>query len=126
MDLKKNFMEAVGSIKKSGKSVSGYGAPAKASTIINFYGLTTADIDFVVDDNPLKQGYFVPGAKIPIVPSSRLMEKPTDFVVIFAWNFAKEILRKIGHLQEKGVNFLVPVGKMNPNEGQSKKFQIQS
>ncbi len=126
MDLKNNFMEAVRSIKKSGKSISGYGAPAKASTIINFYGLTSADIDYVVDDNPLKQGYFVPGAKIPIVPSSRLMENPTDFVVIFAWNFAKEILKKIGCLQEKGVNFMVPVGKMNPNEGQSKKFQIQS
>lgn len=109
-ETKRSFMELVRDIKKSGKTISGYGAPAKASTIINYYGLTQSEIDFVVDDNPLKQGYFVPGAKIPIVPSARLFEKPTDYVIIFAWNFAKEILRKIGHLREKNVEFLIPVG----------------
>ncbi len=109
-ETKRSFMQLVQSIKKSGKSISGYGAPAKASTIINYYGLTRSEIDYVVDDNPMKQGYFVPGAKIPIVPSTSLFEIPTDYVIIFAWNFAKEILQKIGHLREKGVEFLVPVG----------------
>ena len=104
-------MELVAMIKDSGKSICGYGAPAKASTIINFYGLASDDIQYVVDDNPLKQAYLVPGAKIPIVPSARLFEKPADYVIIFAWNFAKEIMQKIGHLREKGVSFLVPVGK---------------
>ena len=109
-ETRRGFMELVRDLKKSGKTISGYGAPAKASTIINYYGLTRSEIDFMVDDNPLKQGYFVPGAKIPIVPGTRLFEKPTDYVIIFAWNFAKEILRKIGPLREKGVEFLVPVG----------------
>lgn len=112
METKSRFMKRVSEIKKSGKSLCGYGAPAKASTLINFYGLTEKDIQYVVDDNPLKQGYWVPGAKIPIVSSTRLFEKPADYVIIFAWNFAKEILQKIGHLREKSVEFLVPVGKL--------------
>ncbi len=122
MGLKRDFMNLVRGIKNMGKSIAGYGAPAKASTIINFYGLAPKDIDYVVDDNPLKQGYLVPGVKIPIVPSARLMEKPADYVIIFAWNFAKEILRKIGHLGDKGVEFLVPVGKAK--SGSASPFEL--
>jgi SAM-dependent methyltransferase len=110
-ETKSRFLEQLAAIKKAGKSVSGYGAPAKASTLINYFGLNKQDIAYVVDDNPLKQGYLVPGAQIPIVPSARLLDKPTDYVVLFAWNFAKEILQKIGHLKEKGVEFIVPVGQ---------------
>jgi len=111
MDVKNGFMQKVAALKKAGKTLCGYGAPAKASTLINFYGLTPQDITYVVDDNPLKQGYGVPGAHIPIVPSARLAEKPADYVIIFAWNFAQEIMKKIGYLREKGVDFLIPVGK---------------
>lgn len=107
--LKKEFMKLVKSAKAGGKTISGYGAPAKAGTIINYYGLTRDEIDYVVDDNPLKQGYWVPGAQIPIVPSDHLRAHPTDFVIIFAWNFAKEILQKIADVQTRGVRFWVPV-----------------
>lgn len=117
METKRRFMAQVSALRRSGKSICGYGAPAKASTLINFYGLTAKDILYVVDDNPLKQGYSVPGAKIPIVPSARLFEKPPDHVIIFAWNFAKEIMQKIGPLRERGVEFLVPVGKPLPESG---------
>lgn len=110
-EIKESFMKVISGLKQSGKSICGYGAPAKASTIINFYGLTPNEIQYVVDDNPLKQGYLVPGAKIPIVAGVKMLEKPADYVIIFAWNFAREILQKIGHLREKGVDFLVPVGK---------------
>ena len=110
LESRDQFMEIVREIKTQRKTISGYGVPAKASTIINFYGLTKNDILFAVDDNPLKQNLLVPGSKIPIVPSSYLNEHPTGYVVIFAWNFAKEIMQKIAHLKEKGVEFLVPVG----------------
>ena len=82
---------------------------AKASTIINFCKFTGADLDYVVDDNPLKQNLLVPGGKIPIVSSTHLNDQPTDDVIIFAWNFAREIMKKIGHLEEKGVQFIVPL-----------------
>ncbi len=95
--------------KKQGKTIAGYGAPAKATTIVNFCELTPSQIDFIVDDNPLKQNHLVPGAKIPIVSSAYLQSHPTDYVIIFAWNFAKEITTKNFQLVNKGVQFLVPL-----------------
>ena len=106
---KKLFMDRICSINESGKRIVGYGAPAKASTICNFYELHPQEIDYVVDDNPLKQGYLIPGARIPIVPSATLQSDPPEYVILFAWNFAKEILAKLGFLREQGVQFLVPL-----------------
>jgi len=96
-------------IKNQGKTISGYGAPAKASTIINFCELTPHQVDYIVDDNPLKQDRLIPGRKIPIVPSTHLNEHPTDYVLIFAWNFAAEIIKKIEPLRAKGVQFIIPL-----------------
>jgi len=107
--VKAEFMKLVRQLKQEGKTISGFGAPAKASTLCNFYGLTPDLIDYVVDDNPLKQNRYIPGKHIPIVPSTHLQEKPTDYVVIFAWNFAREIIKKIGHLEDRGTRFLVPL-----------------
>jgi len=95
--------------KKEGKTVSGYGAPAKATTIVNFCGFDFRMIDYIVDDNPLKQGRLVPGSGIPIVSSARLKNHSTDYVLIFAWNFAPEIIKKSAYLKEKNVRFIVPL-----------------
>ncbi len=109
MAFKEKLNRMIREIKSQGKTISGYGAPAKASTIINFCGLTPQEIDYIVDDNPLKQDRLVPGRKIPIVPSASLNEHPTDYVLIFAWNFAREIIAKIEPLRERGVKFIIPL-----------------
>lgn len=96
-------------IRKEGKTVCGYGAPAKATTIVNFCGLSSSQIDYIVDDNPLKQDRLLPGAKIPIVPGTYLNEKPSDYILIFAWNFAPEIISKLGSQKAKGIKFIVPL-----------------
>ncbi|MBI3999798.1 MAG: class I SAM-dependent methyltransferase [Candidatus Omnitrophica bacterium] len=96
-------------IKSAGGSISGYGAPAKANTLINYCGFTRSQIDYIVDDNPLKQGKLSPGAKIPIVSSSYLTQKPTNYIMIFAWNFAQEIIRKLQRLGSSGVKFIIPL-----------------
>lgn len=111
LNFKKELNEMIKKIRAEGKTVCGYGAPAKATTIVNFCELTENEITYIVDDNPLKQGRYVPGGNIPIVPSAHLEEKPADFVLIFAWNFAKEIIGKISHLQDRGVQFIVPLPK---------------
>jgi len=110
--IKKDILQFIADAKKSGETIAGYGAPAKASTIINFCKLRPEQIDFIVDDNPLKQNRLVPGAKIPIVPSNRLESNPPDYLIIFAWNFAKEIIAKIQPLEQKGVRFLIPLPKL--------------
>lgn len=107
--FRQKLNQMITDLKKHGKTVSGYGAPAKATTIVNFCGFTPTQIDYIVDDNPLKQGRLVPGAKIPIVPSVHLNEKPTDYVLIFAWNFAKEIISKIEPLRARHVKFIIPL-----------------
>ena len=101
--------QCVQEIKLKNKSICGYGAPAKATTLINYCGWSSSDIDYVVDDNPLKQNRLVPGAKIPIVPSSHLNDNPRDYVIIFAWNFAKEIISKTKHLEQKDTKFIIPL-----------------
>lgn len=109
LGFKQKLNQMIARIKAEGKTVSGYGAPAKATTIINFCELTPAQVSYIVDDNPLKQGRLVPGAKIPIVPSAYLQEHPTDYVLIFAWNFAKEIIAKIDFLRTQNVRFIIPL-----------------
>jgi SAM-dependent methyltransferase len=107
--FKEKLNGMIATLKKQGKTISGYGAPAKASTIINFCELTPREIDYIVDDNPLKQDRLIPGRKIPIVTSAYLDKHPTDFVLIFAWNFAKEIIFKIEPLRARGVKFIIPL-----------------
>ncbi len=119
--VKTRLNDYVARIKTEGKTLAGYGAPAKATTIINYCGFGPSQIDFIVDDNPLKQDHLVPGAKIPIVPSAHLVQNPTDYVIIFAWNFAKEIMEKNGGLREKGVQFIVPLPEPKIISGAAKK-----
>ncbi|HCM41784.1 MAG TPA: hypothetical protein DIS66_00510 [Candidatus Omnitrophica bacterium] len=122
LNFKKDLNTLLSGLRSEGKTICGYGAPAKATTIVNFCELTPKQIDYIVDDNPLKQGRFVPGGQcpsasapngatgcIPIVPSSHLESKPADYILIFAWNFAKEIMSKLPHLQDRGVQFIVPL-----------------
>lgn len=107
--VKRDLNAFVERILSEGKTLSGYGAPAKGNTLINFCGFSSKEINFLVDDNPLKQNLFSPGAKIPVVTAAHLFEHPTDYVLIFAWNLAEEIIRKLEPLREKGVKFLIPL-----------------
>lgn len=107
--IKDKLWEFIHKAKEEGKTVAGYGAPAKASTIINFCDFGPNDIDFIIDDNPLKQNLLSPGTHIPIVSSKVLEEKTPDYLIIFAWNFAKEIIKNNQELKDKGVQFIVPL-----------------
>lgn len=92
--IKADILKFISKIKQEGKLIAGYGAPAKATTIVNYCGLNETQINFVVDDNPLKQNRLVPGTRIPIVGSAHLEKIKPDYILIFAWNFAEEIMKK--------------------------------
>ena len=86
--IKKNVIKNISEIKKNNKIV-GYGSPAKATTALNFFGISN-EIDFIIEDNKLKQNKFVPGVNIPIYSKKKIgKKKPT--VVVLAWNFFNEI-----------------------------------
>ena len=81
-------------LKAEGKRIAGYGAAAKASTLLNYLGLDGCAIDFVADRSPYKQGLFMPGSRIPIRPPSEILSECSDYLVVFAWNFADEIMEQ--------------------------------
>lgn len=99
----------VNEAKARGEVVCGYGAPAKGNTLINFCGFGPKLIDYIVEDNPLKQGTLAPGSKIPVVAGTHMESHPPGCVILFAWNFAKEILEKLDPWRKKGVRFVVPL-----------------
>ncbi len=107
--VKANLIEYIKNILLEGKKISGYGAPAKGNTLLNFCRINSSQIDYIVEDNNLKVGLFTPGSHIPVVKKDELIEDIPDYVLILAWNFAEEIIEKIKNLREKGVKFIVPL-----------------
>jgi len=91
------------------KSIAGYGAPAKGSTLTNYCGIDTRLLPYCVDKNPLKVGHYTPGMHIPVLPVSALLEKQPDFVLILAWNFAEEIIKQQDEFRSRGGRFIIPV-----------------
>jgi 2-polyprenyl-3-methyl-5-hydroxy-6-metoxy-1,4-benzoquinol methylase len=98
--------------KKKNKNVWGMGAPVKGNTMLNYFGIGTEYIEFLVEKNKLRKGLFSPGMHIPIVIEEELTELP-DIYYVLAWNFKKEILANNRHLIQKGIEFYFPV---NPKD----------
>lgn len=99
----------LGDLRAAGKTVAGYGAPAKATTLLNFCGLDSSVVSFTVDRNPLKVGAFVPGVAVPVLPVEALAARQPDYAVIFPWNLADEIVRQEHLYQAGGGRFLLPL-----------------
>lgn len=98
--------------KARGKRIFGMGAPVKGNTMLNYFGVGTEYIDFLVEKNSLRKGLYSPGMHIPVVLEDELAAAP-DVYYVLAWNFKQEILANNRHLLEQGVEFFFPV---NPKE----------
>ncbi len=95
--------------KRRGARIAGYGAPAKATTLLNFCGIDVDFIEFTVDRNPRKQHHFIPGTRIPILhPDAISMHRP-DYVLIFPWNLRDEITQQLSDVRRWGGQFVVPI-----------------
>jgi SAM-dependent methyltransferase len=107
--LKHELLSLLNGIRRRGKRIAAYGAAAKGSTLINYVGIGPELIDYVVDRNTFKQGRYMPGQRLPIYPVERLVEDMPDYVLLLAWNFAREIKEQQAGYQERGGHFIVPV-----------------
>jgi C-methyltransferase C-terminal domain len=89
--------------------VAGYGAPGKGNTLLNYCGVRTDFLDYTVDRNPVKQGNFLPGTRIPICPPEKIRETRPDYLLILPWNLKDEIIAQNAFVREWGGRFVVPI-----------------
>jgi len=98
--------------REAGKRVAGYGAPAKANTLLNYCGVRTDLLEYTVDRSPHKQGHFLPGTHIPVYAPDRIRETRPDYVLILPWNLKDEVLEQMADVRGWGGKFLVPIPRV--------------
>ena len=108
-ESKRSLLDFLIRAKREGKKISGYGAPGKGNTLLNYCGIRTDFIDYTVDRNPYKQGKFLPGTHIPIFPLDKIFETKPDYVLILPWNCKAEIMEQMSRIRDWGAKFLVPI-----------------
>ncbi len=109
LELKSSLVRLLRDLRGRGASVAAYGASAKGSTLLNFFGLGQQELDFVADRSTYKQGRLTPGTHIPIVAPDALVQKQPDYTLLLTWNFADEILEQQKAYRQKGGKFIVPI-----------------
>lgn len=105
--IKLDALQLFTELKQQGENIAAYGAAAKGNTFLNYCGIKNDIIDFVVDSNPHKQGFYLPGSLIPIVSLDLLHERKPDYLLILPWNLTDEIVDTARFVQEWGCKFIV-------------------
>jgi SAM-dependent methyltransferase len=111
-ETRESLRAFVATAKGAGKRIAGYGAPAKASTLLNYCGIGAESIDYTVDRSPHKQGRLVPGTRIPIHAPEMLAQTRPDYVLVLPWNLRDEILAQLAYVREWGGRLVIPVPRV--------------
>lgn len=107
---RRDLLETLNRLKSEGKVIIGYGASGRGTIIMNYCGIDSSYLDFVVDDAPAKQGFFTPGTHVPIKSWDYLKEsKFPDYIVLFAWAFTDEVIKKRQDYIKNGGKFIIPL-----------------
>ena len=107
--LRLELLRLLRKLKAEGKRIAVYGASAKGSTLLNYFGIGKETLDFVVDRSTVKQGYYTPGTHLEIHAPEKLLEAMPDYVLLLTWNFADEILEQQSEYRKQGGRFIVPI-----------------
>ena len=112
---KNNVTRNIKSLKDQGLTLVGYGSPAKATTSLNYFGITSNEINYIIEDNSLKHNKIIPGVRIPIYSKEKLNEDLPDVIIVMAWNFFEDIKRNNQDLISKGIKFISIKDLQNEN-----------
>ena len=104
-DYKGNVVNQINKIKSEGKNIIGYGSPAKATTVLNYYGINNSHIDYIIEDNQLKHNHLLPGVRIPIKAKNGMLKTSDDVILVLAWNFFDYIKENNKSLVDLGYKF---------------------
>lgn len=106
---KRELLEFLVEVQRSGKRLAAYGAPAKGNTLLNYCGVRGDFVDYTVDRSPHKQGTFLPGTRIPVYAPEKLLETKPDYVWILPWNLREEIIEQMAEIRSWGGRFVVAI-----------------
>ncbi len=107
--MRTDLLDLLSRLKAEGKSIAGYGAPAKGNTLLNYFKIGPATLDFIADRNALKHGRLTPGTHIPITGPEAITERKPDYLLVLAWNFLDEILEQQSEFARAGGKFIAPI-----------------
>jgi SAM-dependent methyltransferase len=108
-ETKRKLLDFLISAKREGRTIAGYGAPAKGNTLLNYCGVRGDFVDYTVDRSPHKQGKYLPGTRIPIRAPEAIFETRPDYVLILPWNLTREITGQMAGIREWGGRFVVAI-----------------
>lgn len=107
--LRADLRALLGGLKAQGRTIAAYGASAKGSTLLNYFGIGAETLGFVADRSTYKQGRYTPGTHLPICAPTKLLEAQPDYTLLLTWNFAAEILDQQAEYRRRGGQFIIPI-----------------
>jgi SAM-dependent methyltransferase len=111
-ETKRALLEFLIEVKRAGKSIVGYGAPAKGNTLLNYCGIGKDFLDYTVDLSPHKQNHFLPGTHIPIYDPGMLRKTKPDYILILPWNLREEIIGQLSDVRQWSCRFVIPIPRV--------------